>query len=98
MMKYSSLNPSSFFEISGDGPTVRGEMQRCVHCSAHFPIQPGSGKIRGFCYRCNGMICGPGCVDCVPAEAQLEIMEGTRNPSSVSVGVIWTPGGNDGGN
>jgi len=51
---------------------------QCVHCGGHFPIKPGSGKIRGFCMRCNGPICGPKCVKCVPEEAMLENMEAGR--------------------
>ena len=51
---------------------------QCVHCSGHFPIQPGSGKIRGFCLRCNGPICGPKCAKCVPVEQMLENIEHGR--------------------
>lgn len=48
---------------------------RCVHCGGHWVPQPGSGRVRGFCARCNGPFCGPGCQKCVPAEQQLENME-----------------------
>lgn len=65
---------------------------RCVHCGGHFPFGPGHTKDRGYCYNCRGAICGAKCLECVPMEAQLEIMEGTRDPSAVSVGVkLWTP-------
>lgn len=59
---------------------------QCVHCGLEFPHCPGSGKIRGFCTRCNGPTCGCAkCGECVPMEAQLEILEGTRNPTAVTV-------------
>lgn len=69
-----------------DKPILEVKTLQCVHCGGHFPHQPGSGKTRGFCMRCSGPVCGPGCQECIPWEAQLEIMEGTRKPTSVSVG------------
>jgi hypothetical protein len=58
-----------------DRPLAEHGTAQCVHCGGHFPIQPGSGKVRGFCCNCNGPICGPKCLMCVPAEQQLENME-----------------------
>jgi hypothetical protein len=60
---------------------------QCCHCGGHWIPVRGSKTVRGFCFRCNGPICGPCCVECVPAERQLEILEGTRQPGAVSVGV-----------
>lgn len=64
---------------------------QCVHCGGHFPIKPGSGKIRGFCSNCNGPICGPACAKCVPAEQEIENIEAGRpldfRPTRVPV--IW---------
>lgn len=67
---------------------------KCAHCGKHWIPQPGSGHVRGLCGRCNGFICGPGCEECIPEEAMCEILEGTRNPTAVSVGVkkLWLPG------
>lgn len=70
----------------GDGRTFEADTRMCCHCGKHWLVQPGSGNVRGFCGKCNAMICGPGCLECVPLEKQLEILEGTRNPSAVSVG------------
>lgn len=70
-------------------PTVQ-----CVHCGAHF-IEPRFEKTpegrktrigRGYCKNCGGFICGKNCLECVPLEKQLDIMEGTRKPDAVSVG------------
>lgn len=77
---------ATFIDPGSDKPILEIKTLQCVHCGGHFPHQPGSGKIRGFCMRCNGPICGPNCQECVPWEAYLEILEGTRNPTSVSVG------------
>lgn len=46
--------------------------------------------------KCNGPVCGVHCQECVPMEKMLEIMEGTVDPTSVSVGggyegSLWLP-------
>jgi hypothetical protein len=50
---------------------------QCVHCQVHWVVQPGSGKRRGYCLYCKGMLCGADeCIkSCVPFEAQLEYTE-----------------------
>ncbi len=78
-----------------DKPILEQKSTQCVHCGGHFPLCPGSGKLRGFCYNCNGLVCGPGCANCVPMERMLEEMEGTKNPTAVSVAVprsLYVPG------
>lgn len=84
------------FTISDPGsdkPYAVVKTVQCCHCGAHFPFGPGYTKDRGFCFKCNGPICGARCLECVPMEAQLEIMEGTRNPTAVTVGgSLWIPG------
>jgi hypothetical protein len=81
-----------------DGNGEAGETRQCVHCGMHWNHKLKSRDsnepkvLRGFCMRCNGHICGAmECLQCIPAEAKLEIAEGTRNPTAVSVPVIWTP-------
>ena len=93
MSELSCLRPHGFFEVSTpEGKTLRGETLQCVHCGNHWQMVKGSGKVRGFCMRCNGPTCGPQCsAECVPQEKMLEIMEGTRNPTAVSVAGIWVP-------
>ncbi len=81
----------TIMDPGSDKPLEVVKTVRCVHCGGHFPFGPGHTKDRGWCYNCNGAICGAGCLTCVPLEAQLEIMEGTRNPTAVSVGGIWIP-------
>jgi hypothetical protein len=94
----SLRRPAGFvFDDRGEA----GETRQCVHCGKHWhsslrvklPHEPK--VVRGFCMNCNGHVCGdPGCIDCVAAEAKLEIIEGTRNPTAVSVpvslpGKLW---------
>ena len=63
----------------GDRPLGVAPTLQCVHCGAHFTPQPGSGRVRGFCTRCHGPVCGPGCAQCVPHEQQLENLEAGRD-------------------
>jgi len=44
-----------------DGRNVEMDFLQCVHCQAVWQVQPGSGRERGFCMRCNGPTCGPEC-------------------------------------
>ena len=92
--RLTATSPKGYITISGPDGVIEADTLQCVHCGGHWRVEPGSGKIRGFCTNCNGPVCGPGCEKCVPIEKQLEIMEGTRSPDAVSVNVsaIWTPG------
>lgn len=89
MGRYSQLKPHGFFQMVDlfTGKSQEGETVQCCHCGKHFFLSPQTTKDRGFCYRCGGFICGERCLNCVPIEAELEILEGTRNPTAVSVAV-----------
>lgn len=53
-----------------------GDMRQCVHCQMVWTYKPGSGKLRGFCWRCGGHTCGKrACMDCYPAEKRVEDIE-----------------------
>ena len=61
-------------------PAFAREIQRdtltCCHCNKVWVVQHGSGKARGFCYRCNRVTCGgPGCLECVPIEKRIVFYE-----------------------
>ncbi len=49
----------------------------CVHCQFTWQFRPGSGVERGYCYRCNGVLCGKhSCmISCNPFEAVIEMKE-----------------------
>ncbi len=61
-----------------DRPLLESKTVQCCHCGGQFVPEPGSGKIRGFCFNCSGPICGSGCVNCVPTEQMLENIEKGR--------------------
>lgn len=61
---------------SASGWTVIQETIQCVHCGAHINIVPGSGRERGFCLNCMGVVCGhKNCYECIPEEQMLLNME-----------------------
>ena len=70
----------SIFITSPEMPLVEQDCYLCCHCQRMVVVQPGSGKLRGWCHMCNEGTCGgPRCVkSCIPFEAKLEAMEGTR--------------------
>lgn len=59
-----------------DGQQVADTLQ-CVHCGMHWDRKPGSGTVRGWCWNCNGVLCGKEkCVtECKPLEKWLEEVE-----------------------
>ena len=94
MMKQGVLHRAGYVIAFGENGIVESDTLMCVHCGRHWQVKPGSGTIRGFCGKCNGPTCGEKCKTCVPLEAKFEIVEGTRNPTAVSVNVpqLWLPG------
>lgn len=70
---------------------IQSPTMQCVHCGRHWVVQPGSGRKRGTCLRCNGPICGPCCAVCVPTEQRLKNLAEGRpedyRPILVPVGV-----------
>ena len=70
---------------------------QCKHCGATWIASPGSERIRGWCMKCHGPVCGPRCGACVPFERQMDNIEAGRPektplPEMVSVGGLWLPG------
>lgn len=66
-----------------DGRHV-GDTLQCVHCSAHWASQPGSGIKRGWCLNCKGPLCGSELCDvCIPLEKRLQGWEGGRPKAEV---------------
>lgn len=80
----------------GVKPLWEAATTTCVHCGAPFPMvrfdkdeASTRNRIgRGFCGNCDGFYCGPNCRECNGGwERMLEICEGTRNPTAVTVNV-----------
>lgn len=77
MFDHIAKRPDGYIAISyEDGHVVERDTLQCVHCGAHFIVEPGSGRRRGFCLKCGGPTCGrPGCDSCTPFEKKLEALE-----------------------
>lgn len=55
------------------------DTQQCCHCSGHFNVVPGSGKVRGWCTLCNRVTCGqPACNEHFPFEKRMDLYEKGR--------------------
>ncbi len=95
MKQHSVLKPAGFIEVTGPyGELKRGETLKCVHCQHSWIVEPGSGKMRGFCQRCNGYTCGgKNCLDCIPAEHRLENIEAGRPELTPKPVMIVVPAG-----
>lgn len=61
----------------------QSDYRQCIHCQKSWKVEPGSGRLRGFCMKCNGPICGPRCSECHgPFEKVCEDIEAGRVPGS----------------
>lgn len=47
-----------FFTDQDTKETTQYQSLQCKHCGGHWQLQPGSGKIRGWCKNCEGPLCG----------------------------------------
>ncbi len=62
--------------VSPDRPLEERDTLQCVHCGGHWSLEPGSGKQRGWCLKCNGPHCGrQNCWECLPFMKKLEEQE-----------------------
>ncbi len=78
------------------GPAIVQDLVCCVHCGYTWIFQPGSGRRRGFCMRCCGLVCGhKACeeVGCVHRHQQFDNLEQGRpdNYNPIIVLVQGTP-------
>lgn len=48
-------------DIERDRETVT-EYVQCVQCGRHWAWEHGSGRLRGWSWRLNGITCGPDCI------------------------------------
>ena len=69
-----------------DGKVV-AETKVCCHCSKHWVPEPGSGKVRGFCVKCHGYLCGAEkCMVHYAFEKQIEDYEALLNKGKLPNG------------
>lgn len=79
LLKLVDRRPAGFLTLVDDDTgmaLMESGLRQCVHCQFTWQHQPGSGILRGFCFRCNGHTCGKvACMDCYPAEKRVEDIE-----------------------
>jgi hypothetical protein len=76
-----------------DGKQVGSTLQ-CPHCGGHFVSIVGSGIRRTYCVRCQAVTCGKPCCDaCIPLEAKLEYVEGSKNHYTDTINDLIKEGG-----
>lgn len=62
--------------ILDSNDNVIADTHQCCHCNKHWVAEPGSGKIRGYCPKCDALTCGDiKCCECVPFEKKLDQYE-----------------------
>lgn len=76
----SAPRPHGHFEYTGPyGERLLGDTLQCCHCQKHWEVRAGSGRTRGWCYRCAASTCGhPACDECVPREQRIENLAAGR--------------------
>lgn len=70
-------NPHGYSVITyDDGTVIEGDTAQCCHCGCHWVVQPGSGNVRGWCFKCGAVTCGSqACDRCLPLEKWFEEVE-----------------------
>lgn len=63
--------------------------RQCCHCGSHWIAIKGSGRVRGYCSRCDGHTCGPECPTrrwgCVPFDVWLLAQEGKIDLNNIPI-------------
>jgi len=78
-MLHFPRKPKGYVLVAGPEGNTEGETLQCCHCGRHWRVEPGSGRRRGFCFRCNAVTCGANACDtCLPYEKRIEMMERKR--------------------
>lgn len=80
--------------------TYAQDLAQCAHCGLTWVHTPGSGRIRGTCGRCLGLVCGPKCPagsQCKSKHQMIEDLEAGRpadapRPTVVSTAGLILPG------
>lgn len=77
MFNHSARNANGYAIWSNpDGKVEEKDTLQCVHCGAHWMVEPGSGIKRGYCLNCNGPHCGSKqCHTCIPLEKFIDTIE-----------------------
>lgn len=84
--------PDGFTKTTGPyGEVIDCDTLQCCHCGGHFEVLAGSGRLRGFCSRHAGYVCGaPACMTvCLDKEQRLENLEAGRPMLHLPTGVTF---------
>lgn len=78
MPRQTKLRPAGHIII--DDPDlphpVQMDLLQCVHCQFMWVVQPGSGRRRGWCFKCGGPTCGADkCMECGAIERRTDLYE-----------------------
>lgn len=50
--------PNGYYVTSdSSGVRIEGETRQCAHCQYTWEYRPGSGITRGWCMKCQGLLC-----------------------------------------
>lgn len=81
--EHTTRKPKGAIFIYGPDGLAEHDTLQCVHCGMHWIVQLGSGRKRGWCWKCGGPSCGKKRCEtrCIPAELELEMIEGSYNPN-----------------
>ena len=65
-----------------DGRVQEFDLQVCCHCQYTWRVVSGSGRQRGYCKLCAGVVCGAAvCMTtCVHFERRIELIEAGARP------------------
>lgn len=59
LLRLAQRQPAGVILISTPDGKVRDmDTVRCAHCGTHWVPEPGSGRERGWCFRCAALTCG----------------------------------------
>ena len=83
---------ATFCDPGADKPLLEVATIQCRHCGGHWIPKPSSGRVRGWCMKCGGPVCGPKCEECVPHEKQMDLEEAGLRFEQAPVKII-VPGG-----
>lgn len=94
----SARKPHGYFEYTGPyGEIQNGDTLSCCHCRAHWEVRLGSGRVRGYCAKCNAYTCGrAACDECIPYEQRLDNCDAglpELTPRAAQILVPQTPAG-----
>lgn len=81
-------------EMDDSGQVIEHDLMQCVHCQATWRYQPGSGRKRGWCRKCDGPLCGkPACFQsCTPIEMLMEQADKAIAQQQAEAPALWLPG------